>query len=752
MPRPGWLIIVVVLGLLSVEFGSGAAHAAKIPFLQETLTGESEKKQLPQPKPTDLVSGWWHYFDVEQSQLEPRITATISDLEEQLKQLPQSITEQASAFVELIKANLNALPDLRAKKNQQPPATPAYAEQYTLAQLLSIDKNLRELSAVEAIKRIDLDTAKQSIERDQRRNDTQFASYLSLATSDPQRVMTGLEMMADRTALLLAEQRFRVHKAELDAISARIKQLSDELAVAKERLTAEPAERERLAGAVIQAEAEYAVTRDRVITEQANASAVSGDNPQEVQATEQYRQQRVIKAQVEEAHAAVRVLTLQAEHDLANLLIDKVIDNSEILRTELNQSREKLATLQQKIQTWMRASEWERQRAGSVPGGSLSLNDPETSAYITFLNQDRFVLAQETLVALQGLQGQMHQAELVLALINEQLQQREGRIRDWLARSQQFFVNLWMNAASWVNVSLFTIGDTPVTALGILRIVLILTIAWWISHWLRRALNQIGTRSDSSNSAALYTVGRLSHYLIIIIGFLVGLSSIGMDFTNFALVAGALAIGIGFGLQAIVNNFISGLILLFERSLKVGDFVDLGSGVAGEVKAINVRSTQIKTNENIDIVVPNSEFMNANVINWTLQEPYLRSHYPFKVSYGSDKEKVRKAGLEAAENVAHTLSGIPGKNPQVWLIGFGENGYDFELVVWLIPSAVKRPSAVRAAYYWELETALKKYDIEVPVPQRDLYLRGGFDSLNTDEFPEANGVQSPVPLRRSSGG
>ena len=168
---------------------------------------------------------------------------------------------------------------------------------------------------------------------------------------------------------------------------------------------------------------------------------------------------------------------------------------------------------------------------------------------------------------------------------------------------------------------------------------------------------------------------------------------------------------------------------MFERSLKVGDFVQLGSGVFGEVQAINVRSTQIKTNENIDIVVPNSEFMNTNVINWTLQEPYMRVHYPFRVAFGADKDLVRKAGLEATENVTHTLSGIPGKNPQVWLTGFGENGYNFELVVWLIPSAVKRPNAVRAAYYWELETALRKYGVEVPIPQRDLYLRDGFEKV-----------------------
>ncbi|MDQ2694607.1 MAG: mechanosensitive ion channel [Pseudomonadota bacterium] len=198
----------------------------------------------------------------------------------------------------------------------------------------------------------------------------------------------------------------------------------------------------------------------------------------------------------------------------------------------------------------------------------------------------------------------------------------------------------------------------------------------------------------------------------------------GIDFTNFALLAGAFAIGIGFGLQSIVSNFVSGLILLFERSLKVGDFVELSSGINGEVRAINVRSTVINTNDNVDIVVPNSNFIDHDVINWTLLEAYRRIHVPFKVAYGTDKELVRKAALEAADKLPHTLKSM---NPGVWLVKFGDSSLDFELVVWITPKAVKRPGAVFAAYLWEIETALRKYGIEIPFPQRELRLRSGFE-------------------------
>ncbi|MDX1655945.1 MAG: mechanosensitive ion channel, partial [Candidatus Competibacteraceae bacterium] len=331
----------------------------------------------------------------------------------------------------------------------------------------------------------------------------------------------------------------------------------------------------------------------------------------------------------------------------------------------------------------------------------------------------------ETLVALQRLEGELEQTRLLLRLADETLARIQGGLRDWQIRIQRLLTQIREQATGWISMSLFKLGGTPVTTLGLLRLALILFIAWWVSYALRRALRQLGERREGLNQSAIYTVGRLSHYFIVTLGFIVGLSSIGVDFTNFALVAGALSIGIGFGLQSIVNNFVSGLILLFERSLKVGDWIELASGVAGEVREINVRSTVINTNDNIDIVVPNSEFMNNNVTNWTLAEGFCRIHLPFRVAYGVDKDQVRQAVLEAAEKLPHTLTGVPGRNPGVWLVCFGDNGLEFELVVWITPRAVKRPGAVNAAYMWEIESALGKYGIEIPIPQRDLRWREG---------------------------
>ncbi len=281
----------------------------------------------------------------------------------------------------------------------------------------------------------------------------------------------------------------------------------------------------------------------------------------------------------------------------------------------------------------------------------------------------------------------------------------------------------WQTLSGWFTAPLFEIGDVAVTTVGLIRVAVIITVAWWVSKLAQKVLTRLATHRPNFNQAALYTLNRLVHYILLTVGFLIGLSSVGIDMSKFALFASALGVGVGFGLQNLISNFVAGLMLLFEKSLKIGDFIELESGISGEVREINIRSTLITTNDNIDIVVPNSVFVNGHVMNWTMRDVYRRIHVPFGVAYGSDKELVRQAALEAAGTVRHTLTGDDKRKPQVWLTAFGDSSLNFELIVWLTSEAVKRPGAVQADYLWAIETALNKYHIEIPFPQRDLHVR-----------------------------
>ncbi|WP_250657037.1 mechanosensitive ion channel family protein [Alkalimarinus coralli] len=284
---------------------------------------------------------------------------------------------------------------------------------------------------------------------------------------------------------------------------------------------------------------------------------------------------------------------------------------------------------------------------------------------------------------------------------------------------------------------LFSINESPVTLKDLVWVLLVMVIAILISAHTRKALVRFGESKKSISESSLFTIGRILHYIIIVSAVLIGFTTLGIDLSKLALVAGALSVGIGFGLQSIFNNFISGLILLFERPLKVGDLIELESGVRGRIRSINVRSTQVATWDNIDILVPNSEFISGRVTNYTFSDDLRRLHIPFGVAYGSDKELVRKAVLEAAEKVPHTLTNHDHQ-ADVWLINYGDSSLDFELVVWVKGNTLPKRGNPKAIYLWEIETALAQYGVEIPFPQRDLHVR----SVDTAIFSSLNPVDN----------
>ncbi|MFD0986962.1 mechanosensitive ion channel family protein [Methyloligella solikamskensis] len=259
----------------------------------------------------------------------------------------------------------------------------------------------------------------------------------------------------------------------------------------------------------------------------------------------------------------------------------------------------------------------------------------------------------------------------------------------------------------------------------VLKGVLFAALLIWIASVVAGVLNTRIRRTSAFTPSVRTLIGQSIRLALLFGAIMIALSAVGVDLTALTVLFGGIGVGIGFGLQSVFSNLVAGIILLSERSIKVGDFIELSDTVRGSVREITIRSTLVTTNDNIDILVPNSEFISKQMVNWTHRDAFRRMRIPFGVAYGTDKELVRKAGLEAAEEVHHTLLGVKGREPQVWLVGFGDSALDFELVVWLDPESVQRPAAVNAAYCWAIETSLSKYNIEIPFPQRDLHIRSG---------------------------
>ena len=276
-----------------------------------------------------------------------------------------------------------------------------------------------------------------------------------------------------------------------------------------------------------------------------------------------------------------------------------------------------------------------------------------------------------------------------------------------------------------LNTPLVNFGHVTLTPAKLLLAMAVLLVAFWLARLLERLITVL-SRSGHTNlsPSGTYALSRILRYTIYVLGAVIAVQVLGIDIASLALFGGAIGIGIGLGLQSIFSNFVSGIIILLEKTLKVGDFVELQSGLLGKVTEINVRYTRVTTNDSVDIVVPNSEFINGKVTNWTLKETYRRIHVPFGVAYGSDKDKVRAAGLDAAEAVKNTIM-EPGREPEVWLVGFGDSSLNFELVVWVGHEMAISPARTQAVYLWEVETALRNRGLEIPFPQRDLHIRSG---------------------------
>ena len=296
-------------------------------------------------------------------------------------------------------------------------------------------------------------------------------------------------------------------------------------------------------------------------------------------------------------------------------------------------------------------------------------------------------------------------------------------------------------AIALLSSAAFTVGEREISLYMILKAGVIALVLIWFASVLSTFIQGRVRRAQSLTPSAQTLIGHAVRIGLLFGAIIMALNVIGIDLTALAVFSGAIGIGIGFGLQAIFSNLVAGIIMLFEGGIKVGDFVDLDQGLTGEVKEIGIRATRVTTNDNVDILVPNAEFINNRVTNWTLREGFRRMRFSFGVAYGTDKELVRKAALEAAEGVPHQLMGTGARAPEVCLTGFGDSSLDFELVVWLAPEAVKRPGRVNADYTWALETALTKYGIEIPFPQRDLHFRSG-------EIPVR--IDPPVSPKESS--
>ena len=356
-----------------------------------------------------------------------------------------------------------------------------------------------------------------------------------------------------------------------------------------------------------------------------------------------------------------------------------------------------------------------RKEASRKPDYYLDLLVKESQGLLKALRDLKDLLQKKR----EALRTLIFEEETLLFLWKSHLSPWERGLR----RIEKLYQRSAKTAKAILYYPLWKAGDTTFTILSLLKLIFVFTVGIIALKLIRRRIERFLVRHLGMAPGVVNSLSTLSYYVMLCLLILVALSTAGVNMSQIALIFGALSVGIGFGLQTIANNFVSGIILLTERSVKVGDLVQFEDGTIGVVKKINIRSTVIRTFDALEIIVPNSEFISQRISTWTYDDDWRRILIPFGVAYGTDPEKVREVATKAARTVPITRED-PDHPIRVRFVGFGESSLDFELAVWVKQSEVNRAmTGIKSDYYYALHKALTEAGIEIPFPQRDIHLR-----------------------------
>ncbi len=266
----------------------------------------------------------------------------------------------------------------------------------------------------------------------------------------------------------------------------------------------------------------------------------------------------------------------------------------------------------------------------------------------------------------------------------------------------------------------YQVGNMSFSLMGLIVAVLILLLTQFVARVWQQVFRQNILNQSGMEEGLQDSITTISVYVVWAVGILIALNAFGFNATSLTVVLGALGIGLGFGLQAIFNNFVSGIILLFERPIQVGDDIEVG-GMWATVRKINVRATVVQTYDNASLIIPNSDLISSQVTNWSFKDKRLRRNVEVGVAYGSDVELVRDSLMAVAEKTPRILK-LP--KPDVVFKDFGDSALIFVLRFW-----------TRVEYFYSVETDVRygitrlfrEKNIEIAFPQRDLHIRSGFD-------------------------
>lgn len=707
-----WLRIYHALFLITVALclASPAAIFSKEPA-KATL-------EAAIPDPMDLSASWWNYFQVEPDVLAKRVTAFTASLKAKIPSVSAEHQQQVTDLVLDIEQNLTVFMQNLAAPPPETPQTKALPEHIAVDEALELFRALRLLSNDIATTREDLAEKQRTAEAMTLYLERQRNTYSSIKEPSEQKLIAGLQTIFYQIGVANARQEIVLLQARLKTQEETRKRSQNELTYALEHLSVTSEQIESSQRDVEKAQHIWSNAKVELAETISQHSMVQKFSTQEAtQANTALVEQQILSRAIAEKLTQNRLLLEQIQLALEKLIFFGETVDANAIYAQTVQQQAAIDEIERQESEWQASAQKQVQRA--LQAISL-IGDDSTSKPVVNVYRNVLKLSHDNLLALQHLSSDIGEANFLLTQLNKRLTSVLGGQTTNLWQILAALSTGFSRIKEWLQAPLFYLGETPLTPLALLRFIAIVLLASWIGRYVVAAVMRVAQTRAGVRKSLVYNVNRLIRYSIFLLGLLIAFASLGVDFSNLVLILSAIGVGVGFGIQSIATNFLSGIIILFEGTLRVGDYIELENGPRGEIKEINLRSSTMTTNDGIDVLIPNSQLLSTRVSNWTLTDPFRAVCVPFTVAYGTDQALVSQIVIEAAKKVPLTLGKPTKPDPNVHLLKLGEYGLEFQLMVWVNERASTRTRYTVSDYLKAISAALAEHNITIPCPRYDI--------------------------------
>lgn len=682
-------------------------------FSLDDVIGTSDAKApvaeaVVPPDPMNLDPNWWQYYGVSTTDLEKRVKDTEQFYQRLSEKAPAENKQEIENYMQRIVINLKALPSALAQTVPSFLASPL-RDKYSFEEILGMASKRKALESQLSEEKKELSQMKTRASNVRQHIDALYVSYMGMSEPTVSKEIAGLEIISLRMALAITDESIRLSTERNEQLQKEIDFLQSGLLLAFQKLEVTDIDERALKNDIDRSKDELKRLQAVALVSEMNALGTYGDSPLE-RAKSFFFNQKAVLDHASEALAKANVIFFEAKNNLLLMSQNGINEDIAVLNREIFDWQEELSDLHGVL------TDWESKTTQEYERSLKPIEDTKDVAFQSVQDQ-RVKTVVETQKVLNDLKLKIMFDNLMIANLKDRYAVEEGSSTVWFYGAWDWFESCCNPIVGWLYAPLVKIGGVPITVMSLLKIFSLIALTFLTSSLARRLIKRMNGDQLHMTDSSLFIIDKVIHYFILCLGFAITLASVGLSLSNLAIVLGALSVGIGFGLQTIVNNFLSSLIIMFSRTMKVGDIIEFADGKSGTVTAINIQNTIIHSKDGVDIIIPNSKILGERLVNWTLNDNFRRLHIPFKVAYGTDKELVAKAACEAAVKVPCTVKNSTHlSDPQVWLVKLGDAGLEFELIVWVNVYGFGHRGSMNASYLWELEEAFRKYNIEIPVP------------------------------------